>query len=134
MQKAFMILIFSLKDTVFTMNGLWERYTKGLIKQEELRWKRMWLTLLDFKICDETLSKQLAEQFLERLPLKKNLFPYTLEILEYLTAKEYRLHLLSLTGKKDNGLKINNTTSNLAHYKIEEQVRGKIGRASCRER
>ncbi len=32
--------------------------------------------------------------------------------------------LLSLTDKKDNGLKINNTTSNLAHYKIEEQVRG----------
>ena len=31
---------------------------------------------------------------------------------------------LSLTDKKDNGLKINNTTSNLAHYKIEEQVRG----------
>jgi len=32
--------------------------------------------------------------------------------------------ILSLTDKKDNGLKINNTTSNLAHYKIEEQVRG----------
>src|SRR5678810_568664 len=30
---------------------LWDRYTKGFIKQEELRWKRMWLVLLDFKIC-----------------------------------------------------------------------------------
>lgn len=26
---------------------LWERYRKGFIKTEELRWKRMWLTLLD---------------------------------------------------------------------------------------
>ena len=32
---------------------LWDRYTKGFIKQEELRWKRMWLSLLDFKIADE---------------------------------------------------------------------------------
>ena len=23
---------------------LWDRYTKGFIKQDELRWKRMWLT------------------------------------------------------------------------------------------
>ena len=25
---------------------LWDRYRKGFIKTEELRWKRMWLTLL----------------------------------------------------------------------------------------
>src|SRR5690349_15341808 len=51
---------------------LWERYTKGFIKQEELRWKRMWLALLDFKIADETLAREMAVQFLERLPFKKN--------------------------------------------------------------
>jgi putative hydrolase of the HAD superfamily len=28
---------------------LWEKYTKGEIKQEELRWKRMWLTLLGLR-------------------------------------------------------------------------------------
>jgi len=28
---------------------LWERYRNGYIKQEELRVKRMWLTLLDFR-------------------------------------------------------------------------------------
>src|SRR5690349_14353000 len=47
---------------------LWDRYTKGFVKQEELRWKRMWLTLLDFKIVDESLAKDMAVQFLERLP------------------------------------------------------------------
>ena len=30
---------------------LWDRYTKGFIKQEELRWKRIYLSLLDFKIA-----------------------------------------------------------------------------------
>ena len=39
-------------------NRLWDRYTKGIIKQDELRWKRVWLTLLDFKIADETLAKE----------------------------------------------------------------------------
>jgi putative hydrolase of the HAD superfamily len=74
---------------------LWERYTKGFIKQEELRWKRMWLALLDFKLADEVLSKQMSVQFLELLPTKKVLFPYTVEILSYLKEKKYRMHLIT---------------------------------------
>ncbi len=74
---------------------LWDRYTKGFIKQEELRWKRMWLALLDFKLADEPLSRKLAIQFLEQLPDKKILFPYTFEILNYLKAKNYRMHLVT---------------------------------------
>jgi putative hydrolase of the HAD superfamily len=74
---------------------LWDRYTKGFIKQEELRWKRMWLTLLDFKLADEALSKQLAIEFLQLLPTKKNLFPYTFEILNYLSGKGYIMHLIT---------------------------------------
>lgn len=74
---------------------LWDRYTKGFIKQEELRWKRMWLTLLEFKIGEEALAKQMAAQFLERLPFKTKLFPYTIEILSYLKNKGYKLHLLT---------------------------------------
>ncbi|NCT94342.1 MAG: noncanonical pyrimidine nucleotidase, YjjG family [Chitinophagaceae bacterium] len=74
---------------------LWDRYTKGFIKQEELRWKRMWLTLLDYKLADEALSRQLGQEFLETLPSKKALFPYTFEILDYLRGKNYRLHLVT---------------------------------------
>jgi putative hydrolase of the HAD superfamily len=79
----------------FHNERLWDRYTKGFIKQEELRWKRMWLALLDFKIADEVLSRSLSQQFLELLPGKKNLFPYTFEILEYLKSKNYHLHLVT---------------------------------------
>lgn len=74
---------------------LWDRYTKGFIKQEELRWKRMWLALLEFKIGDENLARQMAFQFLERLPFKTKLFPYAVEILTYLKDKGYKLHLLT---------------------------------------
>lgn len=74
---------------------LWERYRKGFIKQEELRVKRMWLSLLDFKIADENLAKTLSIQFLELLPTRNQLFPHTREILEYLRNKKYQLHLIT---------------------------------------
>jgi len=79
----------------FHNHRLWDKYTKGLIKQDELRWKRMWLALLDFKIADEVLSKDLSVQYLDILPTKKNLFPYTFEILDYLKGKGYIMHLIT---------------------------------------
>ena len=74
---------------------LWERYRNGYIKVDELRWKRMWHTLLDFKIGDEPLARQMAEQFLDALPTRKILFPHTIEILDYLKGKGYQLHLIT---------------------------------------
>ncbi|WP_353482305.1 hypothetical protein [Haliscomenobacter sp.] len=74
---------------------LWGEYTKGLILQAELRWRRMWLALMDFGVEDESLSKTMSVEFLERLPYKKNLFPHTIEILEYLKNKDYVLHLIT---------------------------------------
>jgi len=101
----------------FHNNRLWDRYTKGYIKQEELRWKRMWFTLLDFKIGDDILSRLMAVQFLERLPFKKNLFPYTTEILDYLNNKGYRLHLITNGFEKIQHSKL--SSSNLRDYFID---------------
>jgi putative hydrolase of the HAD superfamily len=56
---------------------LWEKYRKGFIKVDELRWKRFWLTLLDFKIGSEAL------------------FPGAIEVLDYLVEKKYDLHLIT---------------------------------------
>lgn len=74
---------------------LWDRYRKGFIKTEELRWKRMWLTLLDFKIGDEKLAREMGLVFLNLLPSRKLLFPHAIEILNYLTQKNYVLHLIT---------------------------------------
>lgn len=74
---------------------LWERYRNGYIKQEELRVKRMWLALLDFKIADELLAKELSKLFLDLLPTRTILFPYAIEILEYLVNKKYEVHLIT---------------------------------------
>jgi putative hydrolase of the HAD superfamily len=74
---------------------LWARYRNGYIKQEELRLKRMWLTLLDFRIADDALARQLSELFLQLLPARTILFPDTLEVLGYLKAKGYGIHLIT---------------------------------------
>jgi putative hydrolase of the HAD superfamily len=74
---------------------LWDRFRKGFIKMDDLRWKRMWLALLEFKIGNEKLAREMAIRFLDLLPTRKLLFPYTVDILTYLTNKGYRLHLIT---------------------------------------
>jgi putative hydrolase of the HAD superfamily len=96
---------------------LWDRYTKGFIKQEELRWKRVYLSLLDFKVANEPLAKAMSQAYLEILPNKTHLFPYTIEILEYLKQKEYKMHLITNGFESVQFKKIKN--SGLADYFIE---------------
>lgn len=96
---------------------LWDRYTKGFIKQEELRWKRIYLSLLDYKIANEKLSREMSHDYLEILPNKTNLFPYTIEILEYLKSKGYQMHLITNGFESVQFKKIKN--SNLAPYFME---------------
>lgn len=74
---------------------LWARYRKGYIKQEELRLKRMWLTLLDFRIADDELTREMSDMFLQLLPTRTLLFPDTKEVLQYLEDKGYQLHLIT---------------------------------------
>ncbi len=96
---------------------LWDRYTKGFIKQEELRWKRVYLSLLDFKVANEKLAKEMSQAYLEILPNKQHLFPYTIEILDYLKKKEYKMHLITNGFESVQFKKIKN--SGIQDYFIE---------------
>jgi len=78
----------SIRITCYIMTN-YGTLPQWFIKVDELRWKRMWLSLLDFKIGDQTLAREMGNRFLEILPTRKTLFPYTVEILEYLTQKGY---------------------------------------------
>lgn len=98
---------------------LWDRYHHGFITAEELKWKRMWRTLLEFKIGCEALARQMSDRFLDILPTKRNLFPYTHEILQHLKEKGYRLHLITNGFEKTQWSKLNN--SNLGQY-FEEVI------------
>ena len=95
-------------------NIFWDRFRKGYITREELRWKRMWRTLVEYKLHDENLARTLSERYLEILPTKKNLFIDTLEVLDYLTTRKYPMHLITNGFEKTQHLKIKN--SGIQHY------------------
>ena len=97
---------------LFHNEVMWDRYHKGLISSDELKWKRMWRTMLDFKIADELLAKDMSGRFLEILPTKKILFPHTIEILTYLTEKGYDLHLITNGFENTQWSKLNNSGLN----------------------
>ncbi len=105
------------KNYLVHNDKLWDRYRKGFIKVDELRWKRMWLALLDFKIADEPLAREMGVRFLDLLPTRKLLFPHTIEVLDYLFNKNYRLHLITNGFEKTQHGKLKN--SGLDKYFIE---------------
>ena len=108
-----------LKNYLAHNEKLWERYRNGYIKVDELRVKRMWHTLLDFRIGDESLAQELSNKFLEGLPTRTEVFPHTFEVLDYLVEKGYRMHLITNGFEKTQHSKLKH--SGLAKY-FEEVI------------
>lgn len=73
---------------------MWERFRNGFIKREELRWKRIWLTLLDFKVGDTALAYEMSAAYLEILPTQTILTPYAKDLLEHCKGR-YIMHLIT---------------------------------------
>jgi putative hydrolase of the HAD superfamily len=87
---------------------LWEKYRNGMLKAEELRWKRMWNTLSDFGIYNDDLARRLGHRFLELLPTRKILFADAVETLQYLKNKGYQLHLITNGFEETQHCKLRN--------------------------
>ena len=116
----------------FHNKRLWDRYTKGLIIQRELKWKRMFLALLDFKIGDEPLARSLSQDFLDRLPVRTKVFPYTFEILDYLKKKNYRLHLITNGFNRIQEQKLVNAgLQDYVEVMVTSEQRGCLKRNAC---
>jgi putative hydrolase of the HAD superfamily len=98
-------------------NIYWDRFRKGFINREELRWKRMWRTLVDYKIADEGLAKSLSDRYLDILPTKTNLFPHCKELLAYLSEKNYPMHIITNGFEKTQHQKLKN--SGIDHFFIQ---------------
>ena len=88
---------------------LWDRYQKGFISTDELKWKRMWRTMLEFKNGDEQLARSMSKVFLDILPTKQHLFPHTKELLQYLKDKGYEMHIITNGFEKTQWSKIRNS-------------------------
>jgi len=92
----------------------WERFRKGFVSRDDLRWKRMWHTLLDFKLADPKLARELSAVYLELLPHQGRLMPFAAELLDHCRAKEYRLHLITNGFETTQWQKMR--TSGIDHY------------------
>ncbi|MEZ5047006.1 MAG: YjjG family noncanonical pyrimidine nucleotidase [Chitinophagaceae bacterium] len=87
---------------------LWARFRNGYIKREELRWKRMWQTLIHFRILDKALAEQMSELYLDVLPTQNHLFPYAIEALAYCQSQSYEMHIITNGFEKTQIQKLKN--------------------------
>ncbi|MBU0488873.1 MAG: YjjG family noncanonical pyrimidine nucleotidase [Bacteroidetes bacterium] len=75
-------------------DDLWDRYRKNLVTKEFLKYERFIATLNSVGIYDQELAKSIANEYVATGPMHRYIFPYTLEILEYLSGK-YKIHILT---------------------------------------
>lgn len=92
---------------------LWDDYRKGLIVKEDLRTRRFALTLLEKEIDDPALSAEIGEHYMYITPRLNILAPNTIDTLEYLSGKQYKLYILT------NGF-IATQQTKMAHSKLDK--------------
>lgn len=73
---------------------LWDLYRLGKIEKSLLMWKRFSDTLKEYGIDDPELARELGNDYVTISPRKVNLYPHTLEILEYLYP-DYQMHIIT---------------------------------------
>ncbi|MEO8174735.1 MAG: YjjG family noncanonical pyrimidine nucleotidase [Sediminibacterium sp.] len=74
---------------------LLELFQKGQIDQIDLRIKRMNFALKEFGISDLILAEKMSNAFIEKLPQKQGIVHGAVEILDYLSNKNYQLNIIS---------------------------------------
>ena len=92
---------------------LWALYRKGCLDSSILKEKRFYETFLAFDTDKPELAQQFGKKYLEVLATQKQLFPGTIEILDYLTPK-YKLFILTNGFKEVQHKKLENI--NLKKY------------------
>jgi len=92
---------------------LWDMYRKGEVTKEVLRGKRFHLALKDLGVDNAELAEKIGLDYIRLSPLKVNLFPQAINILEYLFPK-YKLHIITNGFQEVQDVKI--AASDLGKY------------------
>ncbi|HNB82324.1 MAG TPA: YjjG family noncanonical pyrimidine nucleotidase [Chitinophagaceae bacterium] len=87
---------------------LWDRFRKGFMSREDLRWKRMWQTLVHFRVLNEGLARQMSERYLDILPTQRLVFPNCFQMLDYCKNKQYEMHLITNGFEQTQWMKLKN--------------------------
>ena len=73
---------------------LWDQYRKGEITKNFLKVERYHRALLAFGVDERGLATALSRDYIRLSPLKTNLLPNTIEVLDYLSEK-YSMHIIT---------------------------------------
>lgn len=92
---------------------LWNLYRDNKLTKEELRWRRFADTLMHFGKNDENKAKEIGEYYVYHSPRQTALFPYSEDILKYLSTK-YQLHIITNGFEEVQHIKLN--LSKIDHY------------------
>ena len=92
---------------------LWTLYRDNKITKEKLRGERFLLTLKEYGLNDPKLANDFGLAYIKKSPLKKILFPFTIQVLSYLKSK-YNLHIITNGFEEVQHVKLQ--SSNLTHY------------------
>jgi len=97
-------------ETYYPINDkLWSMYRQGLLPKETLRWQRFRDTFAHFGTYPVEWVKNFEETYIAQAPLQTALFPQTIEILQYLKNKGYRMYLITNGFKEVQDVKIRTT-------------------------
>jgi len=86
-------------------SDLWEKYSKGIITKDVLKWSRFYKTLFQYNCDDIELAKKLGDIYVEKSPLKTVLYPNTSETLAKLKHK-YKQYVLTNGFKEVQHIKV----------------------------
>ena len=75
-------------------HGLWDKYREGEVSKNFLSTERFDATLRYFEINNYEMAKEMGDFYLLESPYKKQLFPYTIELLDEL-SKKYKMHIIT---------------------------------------
>ncbi|WP_379968062.1 YjjG family noncanonical pyrimidine nucleotidase [Epilithonimonas sp. UC225_85] len=74
---------------------LWEQIRDGEIDKEYLRKHRFYDTFLRFDVDDQDLADYFEHHFLDEILKYNELVPGAADLLDYLEAKNYKMHIIS---------------------------------------
>lgn len=74
---------------------LWRAYYQERVSKEELIYRRFYLCIKEAGHDNLSLSKEIGQFYLDTSATQTKLIPHTKEILEYLSKKDYKLHIIT---------------------------------------
>lgn len=89
-------------------DSLWDEYRRGIVDKETLRYERFHRAFELYGINSRELTVAFGNDYVNLSPMKTNLFPDTIQVLEYLKSK-YELHIITNGFEEVQHIKLKNS-------------------------